>query len=294
VAFQQATAWEQATFGIQSLDPERLDLFAFKEVRQAVAMCINRQGLVEALFSGHSEVPDTYVPPMHPLYNPDTAHYGFDPQEAGSILEELGWIDHDQDASTPRQARDVPGIPDGTEFALTFLTSGEAEREEAAEMIQDTLEGCGIHAEIVSQDWESLMAPGPDGPVFGRRFDMAQFAWAASLEPPCSLYMSTEIPGPYPEFPMSWGGGNAAGYSNPDFDGACRQARLSLPDSPEYRQAHMRAQELFAEDLPALPLYLLSKVVVMRPDMCAVSPSAGTGGALVDLEMTDYGEGCED
>jgi peptide/nickel transport system substrate-binding protein len=293
IAFQMGTAWEQTTFGIESLDPQHLDLFASQELRQAVAKCIDRQGLVDTLFFGHSRVPDTYIPPMHPLSSSEVASYDFDPQAAMELLDGLGWVDSDQDPATPRIARSVTGLPDGTELSFTYLTSSEAERENAAQMIQASLRGCGIFAQVVDQDWESLLAPGPEGPVFGRMFDVAQFAWTGSLEPPCSLYMSSEIPGPYPEFSKSWGGGNAAGYSNPQFDGYCLQASQSLPDSVEYREAHEDAQILFAEDLPALPLYLRFRLVVHHPDMCGPSDSVGTTQALIDLEIFDYGDGCE-
>ena len=51
------------------------------------------------------------------------------------------------------------------------------------------------------------------------------------MEPACFLYTSEEIPGPYPQYPKGWGGANASGYSNLQFDLACRQALNSLPDA---------------------------------------------------------------
>jgi peptide/nickel transport system substrate-binding protein len=137
---------------------------------------------------------------------------------------------------------------------------------------------------------EALFAPGPDGLVFGRRFDMAQFAWPASLQPACSLYIASEIPGPYPQYPKGWGGANETGYSNPEFDQACQQAWLSLPDFPEYADAHRQAQAIFAEDLPVLPLYVHLTWAAMRPDLCGVDLQAPVESALWNLEVWDYGE----
>jgi peptide/nickel transport system substrate-binding protein len=139
---------------------------------------------------------------------------------------------------------------------------------------------------------DQLFAPGPDSPIFGRNFDMAQFGWTSSIEPPCFLYTSNEIPGPYPDHLRGWGGANASGFSNPDFDQACLIARFSLPDSQEYGEVHRRAQEIFAEELPAIPLYLRVKVAAMRTDLCGAVPDPSAASALWNLEAFNYGEAC--
>jgi len=292
-AVQTGTAWEQAAFGINSLNSQRPNLFALKEVRQAIAMCIDRQAIVDDLLFGESPIPDTYVPQTHPLYNPDTAQYEFDPGAAVALLASVGWVDYDLDPETPLTAAGVAGVPDGTAFEFTYLAPTDAERPAAAQIVQDSLAQCGIRAEIDLREWAALFGSGPDGSVFGRQFDMAQFAWAASFEPSCFLYSSAEIPGPYPDFPKGWGGGNLAGYSSPEFDQYCQQAISSLPGSEEYRSAHFQAQAIFADDLPVLPLYQRIRLVAMRPDMCGVVVDPASSSALSHLETFDYGDSCK-
>jgi len=104
------------------------------------------------------------------------------------------------------------------------------------------------------------------------------------------LFITSEIPGPYPQFSKGWGGANETAYSNPDFDQACQRARLSLPDFTEYAQAHRQAQAIFAEDLPVLPLYVHLTWVAMRPDLCGVDLQAPVESALWNLEVWDYGD----
>ena len=67
--FQTGTAWELIQFGIKPLDEEQPAFLAVKEVRQAVAMCIDRQALVAALGGNPLQTADLYLPPEHPLYN---------------------------------------------------------------------------------------------------------------------------------------------------------------------------------------------------------------------------------
>ena len=238
-------------------------------------------------------MPDSYIPADHPQYTDAVETYPFDPEAAARLLDSVGWLDEDGNPDTPRVARGVSGIPDGTPFRPGLIIADDPEKQQLAGLISDSLRRCGIQLEVHSGSWETTFASGPDGPVFGRRFDLAQFAWISSLEPPCFLYTTAEIPGPYPQFPKGWGGANASGFSSPEYDRACALARQTLPEMPEYQQANEQAQILFSQELPALPLYWRQKMVAMRPDFCGVMVDPSTDSALWNLELFDYGEGCQ-
>jgi peptide/nickel transport system substrate-binding protein len=290
---QSGTAWEQLSFGIEPIDPARPKFFASKETRQAAAMCIDRPTIGASLLSGAVLIPDTYVPLTHPLQNQDLNPVAFDPAKAAELLQMAGWVDHDADPATPRISVGVAGIPDGTPFEVVYLVPQDAERPQVADQIAESLAQCGIRAQVELSDWDTLLGPGPDAPIFGRQFDLAQFAWAYSIYPTCGLYTTGEIPGPYPEYPSGWGAGNAAGYQRADFDQFCGQAQTSLPGSNQFMDAHDQAQSIFAEDLPAFPLYQRQKVVVMRPDMCSYRIDPAFGSALSAIENFDYGKSCQ-
>ena len=98
-----------------------------------------------------------------------------------------GWLDVDNDPSTPRIAQGIEGIADGTSFTIQYLVSDDEENQAAAQMIQADLKQCGIQANIDPLSAEEYLAAGPDGPVFGRKFDIAQFAWMTAVDPSCSL-----------------------------------------------------------------------------------------------------------
>jgi peptide/nickel transport system substrate-binding protein len=296
VSFQPAAAWEHADFGILSYTPPEtggpLPLFSTKEIRQAVALCADRPRMASELFFGQSAVPDSYVPSSHPLSNPEARKYGFDPAAGATLLDSMGWVDADDNPATPRVAQAVAGIADGTALEFAFLTTGEDEKQRAAAIFQESLAACGIKINISAQPVETLFAPGPEGALFGRNFNLAQFGWVSSIEPACYLYTSQQIPGPYPEYPKGWGGANPSGYSSPDFDRACQQALITLPEMPEHRTAHLLAQAIFTEDLPALPLYQRLKLVVARPDFCGLALDPSTESGLWNLESLNYGVDC--
>lgn len=284
LVFQTAFAWDLLEFDVSPLSADRPSYFGTPEVRQAIAMCIDRQALVEKLSGGQMQVADAYIPSGHPLYNPAAKHYTFDQKAGAELLNNAGWLDSDNDPSTPRIARGVSGIADGTPFSVQFLTSDDTEHRAVALLIQADLNQCGVQLNINTQPAGQVLAAGPDGPVFGRAFDMAQFAWMTANEPPCSLFLGDEIPGPYPDYPKGWGGVNASGYRNPSYDQACLDAIYSLPDLPQHQQQHAEAQAIFAQDLPALPLYWHYRVIVGRPDLCGIPQQSTPESIFSDLE----------
>jgi peptide/nickel transport system substrate-binding protein len=290
---QPDTAWEHILFGIVSLDEQSPRFFAAKEVRQAAALCIDRQALADQLFGGRTEPAQAYVSAANPYFNPQAAINIYDPLKGQELLQKAGWVDQDNDPKTPRTSLGVAGLPDNVSFMVDYLVSPDEERQAAAKLVQADLAECGIGVNILTQEAQQYLAPGPEGPVFGRQFQMAQFAWPAAWEPPCYLYISDEIPGPYPDYSKGWGGVNASGYANPEYDRACRDGRFTLAEAPLHTQAYFQAQATLAEDLPALPLYWHFKTVLTRPDFCGVNLDASTQEAFWNIEGFNYGEACK-
>ena len=280
-------AWELLALNMDSLDAGGLELFKPKQVRQAIAMCIDRQKISDELMYGYAPLLNSYLPVNHPL-NQDGTAYLYDPDQAMERLAAAGWVDHDLDPNTPLVSYGVEGIPDGTSFEFTYQIPSDGIQVLAAQRITEDLENCGFGVDLVIEDWDTLMAPGPEGPLFGRHFEVTQFAWSFSNGNDCSLFTSAEIPGPYPQYPKGWGGANLSGYRNPLYDDACLRAAMALPGSEASIQAQGEAQEIFREDLPVVPLYQHFHLVAMRADMCV--------DAFTDfsqIETLAYGEYCD-
>jgi peptide/nickel transport system substrate-binding protein len=262
--FVTGTLWEHADFSINPVESyERPDFFEDVRLRRAIAMCMDRQGVVDTVLFGQSVVLDTYLPPEHPLYNPDVRHYDFDIEAGAALLDEIGWIDNDNDPATPRIAQGVENIPDGTALEFNYWTTSATQRQQATQVLQSSLVQCGIKANLEYWDATEYFAAGPEGPVFGRHFDLAQFAFSTGVQPPCELYITSQIPSEED----GWAGQNDPGYTDAEYDAVCNAALQSLPGEPEYEQNHLEAQRLFAEELPVVPLYLRLKLAATRPDL---------------------------
>ena len=240
-------------------------------VRQAVAYCLNRLALSPSS-AGGGESLATYLPDTHPLLASGVSAYRFDPTQGRALLAELGWADSDGDGTLDK---------DGAPLELTLVTgpSGEVSRENVAHAIRDQLrENCGIEIEIYLLTRGELEGDWPDGVVFGRRFDLALFGWKIGSVPPCELFTTAQIPGA-----ANPGGANDTGYSDPQFDAACRRALTTLDPQPT-AQHHAEAQRLFAQDLPMLPLFFGGKLAAARPEVLGFALDPTSPSELWNIE----------
>jgi peptide/nickel transport system substrate-binding protein len=157
-----------------------------------------------------------------------------------------------------------------------------------AEIINVSLAECGIGLNRTLMNPGELYAPGPQGVLFGRKFDLAAFTWQAGAQPGCALFTSAQIP----SAANLWVGTNVTGFSDPAFDAACAAAVSSRPDQPDYMSRVQAAEQAFAAKLPVLPLYYHLHIAISRADLCGLEVDSTTRSLLWNLEQIDYGEGC--
>jgi peptide/nickel transport system substrate-binding protein len=306
IHFVAGTVWEHIDFSLQPSETWRgfssIDAFQDVRLRQAVALCLDRQRVVDEVFAGRSFVPDSYLPTVHPLFNPNLPSYAFDVTAGSTLLDEIGWIDDDGNSSTPRVYQgENEKIPQGTKLEFSYWTTTSDERTKVSLILSASLAQCGIKANF--QQWapDEFFKEGPDGLLYSRQFDVVEFSSHAGTIPPCNFWLSENIPGnpasldnaDNPIYPIGWNGTNFSGYNNLEYDQACLKALSLLPGQPGYVEAHLKAQEIFARDLPVIPLYAHVKLAVTRPDMCGFSMDSTADSEMWNIEEFDYGPGCK-
>ncbi|GAP09108.1 ABC-type dipeptide transport system, periplasmic component [Bellilinea caldifistulae] len=293
------TTWEQLTFGIRPAAYDggytpfggyRQDLLGDKRTRQAIAACIDRQGLVDRLLYGYSAVPNGFFPPNHPLAFDDLSAPPFDPDLGKRLLDEAGWRDLDNDPATPRTAVGVLNVLNDTPLTFEYRTTPDHLHQMTAEMIAENLRNCGVGVSLKLVEPFELYAPGPEGALFGRNFDLAQFAWQSGrTTPPCNLFTTAQIPAAN----NGWIGTNISGWSSPVYDAQCAAALRADPRDPSaYQQAQRAVQQTFLEELPAVPLYFRLQIALASPQVCGIQMDAGARSPLWNIETWDKDEGC--
>jgi peptide/nickel transport system substrate-binding protein len=276
------TAWEMLACGISPASGyNRPDFFEDVRVRRGIAQCVDRQAVANASSITGGTVPHSIVPPEHPLYaNERLTVWEHDPEAGQLLLAQAGWYDEDGDGV--REAHGVTGVADGTRFEATYYTTEDPRRLRTAQLVQAQLRACGIQTNLQALPSAELFALGPEGPLFGRRFDLAQFSWQAAEAPLCDLFLSSQIPGD-----RDWSRPNVAGFIDGEYDAACRRALEMLPPWADYVVAHAEAQRIFSEQLPVLPLFRHQRLTLVHASVVGLIPTPSERSELWNLEQVD-------
>lgn len=284
--FQTGTVFEHIDFGINSYGDYgdgvgRPDWFEDVRVRQAMTMCTDRQSMVDNILYGRSEVIHTYIPSVHPLYPEGLTEWPFDVDAANALLDEAGYVDSDGDGIREDAAT-------GTPFSVTLgTTTGNEMRQQLTQIFKENLIECGIDISLYYLPAGEWFADGPDGVLFGRRFDLGEFAWLTGVEPSCSLYLTSSITGPEEEGFGGWGNANETGWSNEAYDLACNRALGALPGTADYEEGHAEAQVIFSQEVPVIPLFLRLKVAAARPNVLNFGVDPTQNSELYNLYEID-------
>ncbi len=292
--FGQGPEWEHLDFGIvpasyddgYQIDSDRPNWFGDVRMRTAIAYCTDRNSIANRYFVNRSSVPISFYPPSHPAYNPALISIPYDVEMGTMLLDQIGWRDEDNNPLTPRISQGVANVPDGTPLVLDYTTSQSELRQLVSSEIASSLITCGIEVVVQNVYPTELFAQGPEGVLFGRKFDLAQFTWQAGRTNPCFLYSSVQIP----NAENLWVGANITGYADPQYDLACQRAQNAAMDDAE---SQAEIQRLFSEALPVLPLYYQLKIAASRTDFCGFEAlDVSSRSILFKIEGFGYGEFC--
>lgn len=294
----QGPDWTQLVFGINPVSyddgynfyqDERVNFFADPMTRKGITACLDRNEIIRRFFYDMVTTPETYLVPEHPLFLSGQETVSYDPEQGMEWLEAAGWKDL---GGETRVAWGVEGVLDGTPLSFEImlpLGSNRGTSENILNLLVENLQACGIGSVSLLMDPVELYAPGPDGDLFGRNFGLAQITWMAGSEPPCSLYLSDQIP----TAENFWIGANVGGYRSEAFDQACTLARSTRPDALDiYSAAHAEAQRIFLADLPAIPLYFNLHAGVTRVDFCHFAMNSAGRSDAWNMEEWDISPEC--
>lgn len=268
---------------------DRQNFFADKYTRQAIAYCLDRQTVIDNVLHGLTDLPTSYLPSNHPAFDTNLTAIPYDPEIGISLLEQAGWQDVDDDPSTPRRAISAKDVAYNTSLILTHQTTSTAQRRQVAAIFERSLAECGIGLNVEFLEPNDLYSPGPMGPLFGRQFDLAQYALGVEgVEPPCNWFGSSNIPAE----DNAWTGTNISGFKDAEYDKACSAGQASLRDEASYLTSYRQTQIILADEIPAIPLYSRLRISAARPDLCGFDLDP-TANLFWNVEAFEVGETCQ-
>ena len=258
------------------------------QLRQAIAYCLDRPIINKELFDKLAAIPLTYLPPTSVFYMNDLESYQYDSQKGQQILEEMGWMDNDRDATTVRIANHVTTITDGTKLSVRIITTMDEWEEKTAILIKESLLECGFSVDLKLFQEDEFFDP--QGPFFQSGFDLALLGWMSGKIPPCYMFSQPAQEILYSETPIL--DLNISRYNNPEFDALCKSSQQPMVTEEEQKNLQQGMQTILNHDLPFLPLFTYYQADVARNDFCPYELDISARSDLQNIESMDYGEHC--
>lgn len=226
--------------------------FKDKRVRQAIAYAIDKSEIVDVVLYGlGTPATGPYVPNTWP-YNPDVKKYEYNPEKAKQLLKEAGWKDTDGDGILKK---------DGRPFKFTIFTNmGNSLRMNTATIIQWRLAKVGIKVDIKALEWSTFINEFIDK----RRFEAVILGWSISLDPDqYDIWFSGKTK--EKEF-------NFVSYNNPEVDELLEKGRRTF-NIAERKKAYFRIQEILADELPYIFLYVPDATPIVNARFRGIKPA---------------------
>jgi peptide/nickel transport system substrate-binding protein len=156
-------------------------------VRQAIAMALDRPGMIRDLLGGLSQPAASYWDNT-PYVDPSMQPWAYDPSKARQLLDEAGWVD-----SNGNGVRDK----DGVELTLTYGTTTNELRQAVQRSAQAQLAEIGVKVEISNYDSGTFFQGyNEGGPAATGQLDIFQYAPRTKNypDPGTNDFLCSEIP----------------------------------------------------------------------------------------------------
>lgn len=216
------------------------------EVRQAIRYVIDRQKIINNVYSGMAVLTNFPFYPGTWMYNDGLdSRFTINLDEARRLLEQAGWEDSDENGVLDRQTSDGKI----RELSLRFYVYEEPDNDvrlEAANIIAEQLAQVGIECRIEPMTYANVKEKLSAG-----SFDLALVSFSMDVCPDPGFLL------------MRGNTGNYVRYKSDRMTALCNDLRRE-PTQEGYRQKLMEIQSLFAEDCPFICLYYRTGFVITR------------------------------
>lgn len=219
------------------------------KVRQALALAVDKQHLLQAVYFGQAEPARSVLPPNSWAYDQQLPESSFDLLKAKQLLAEAGY-------------------PNGFSmniWAMPVQRPYNPNAQKMAELLQSDLAKIGVKAQIVSFEWNAFRRKLREG-----EHDSVLLGWSADNADPDNFFR------PLLSCPAAISGSNRANWCDDKFDQLIASALLTT-DQQQRRSYYLAAQQYLQQQMPLVPLAHSKKFQVQNQQIhqVTVNPYGG-------------------
>lgn len=225
-------------------------------VRRALWYATNNADIVRDVTHGVNQTAYTDQPEFSWAYNPNTAHYPFDPAKADALLDAAGW----------KSRIDGYRSKNGQQLTLVIAgVSGSAVSDALDVLLQREWREIGVDLQIKTYTSSLFLASyGVGGIVQGGKFDVASFSWVNGTDPDDSTqFMCDQVPP---------AGQNVYRFCDPELD-AVERVAVSSYDQAVRKRAYDRIQAILADRVPFIVNWFTRRVAIYNTDLRNYRPA---------------------
>ncbi|WP_245728290.1 ABC transporter substrate-binding protein [Rheinheimera pacifica] len=238
VDVQESTSMNVGFWAFNTAKPP----FDNAKVRLALAMAINREAILQAVYFGYATAANSVLPPTSWAYNAELPLLPFDQTQAKALLAEAGYANG--------FSMDIWAMPVQRLYNPNAL--------KMAEMMQADLAQIGVRATIVSYEWNSFRRK-----LSNNEHDSVLIGWSADNADPDNFFR------PLLSCSAAQTGTNRANWCDANFDRLISQALLTS-DQKQRRSYYMAAQQYLAEQMPLLSIAHSQRFQALNSDISGI------------------------
>jgi len=208
-------------------------------VRQALAMAIDREAIVQNILKAGQKPAYHYTPPNTNGYTCSSA-VEYNVETAQKLLAEAGY-------------------PGGKDFPATELLYNTSETHHTvAQAIQRMWQqNLGITVSLVNQEWKVYL-----NSTHSLQYAIARGGWIGDYIDPTTFL----------DMWVSGGGNNRTGYANPEYDSLIASAGRITDRQARYAVLQ-KAEAILLRDLPIIPVYFYTNQTLIHPSVRGWHPT---------------------
>jgi peptide/nickel transport system substrate-binding protein len=237
---------------LMNLGDDQVKFFQDANVRKALMLGLNRQGMIDSLQSGQAILADGPIFPGSWAYYDGIDHYSYDPNQAISILREAGY-------TIPAAGGETRTNKDGTPLSFELLFPDDQEHVALANKIKQDWASLGVEVTLTPLAYDKLVS---------EHLDIRNYQ-AALVD----LNLSqTPDPDPYPFWHQTQisSGQNYSQWDDRQASEYLEQARITT-DLADRTRLYNNFQVRWSQELPAIPLFYPVYTYAVSTDVHGVS-----------------------
>ncbi len=224
-----------------------LPIFSDRRLRQALLYAVDRGKIIDEVLRGQATRADSPIPPASWAYSGSLTRYEANAEVANLLLDEAGW----------RRGADGVRRRGGQTLAFSITASSDPVHTEVAKRVAAAWNELGANVTVKVSGLTPLV-----------RDLIEQHDYEAIL----FVNASEPDPDPYKAWHSEGRGGrgdNLSLWSNPRVDAILQEARTLAPPTRRV-ELYREFQEIFAQEVPAIPLYVPTVLYVQDASLSGV------------------------